>query len=59
MPPPAVDLWAGLANTEQSRLTGCDVCRVTWQALSLVCSVLAIPKQKRPRLITEGGVAGL
>ena len=31
----------------------------TWQALSLVCSVLAIPKQKRPLLITEGGVAGL
>ena len=31
----------------------------TWQALSLLCSVLAIPKQKRPLLITEGGVAGL
>ena len=57
--PCAYELWAVLADKVQSRLTGCDVCRVAWQALSLLCSVLAIPKQKRPRLITDGGVAGL
>ena len=56
--PLAGDLWAVLADKVQSRLTECDVCRLAWQALSLVC-VLAIPKQKRPLLITEGGVAGL